>query len=227
MDTKKLSDCTICVVGISRRQNEMMASFLAGTTDAHCVVGEEDYGIPAFSCGDHSQPRIILWNCQDGGVECLSEYNSRRENILKEDIVLFLDMRSGLGIEEDAIDLGVRGFFYESDPLEKLPRCLEVLLTGQLWVSRKILANAVWQQRVSNKVADLLSQRETEILNCILIGASNEDIAERLSISPNTTRSHMSNIFRKLNVPNKLQAIRWARQNLYHQGRRSGGALRS
>ena len=133
--------------------------------------------------------------------------------------MLFIKLSSGLGIEEDAIELGVRGFFYDSDPLERLPKCLQATLNGELWAPRKILTNAILRKRSflstsSRKAENSLSKREIEILNLVMIGATNKDIAEKLFISPHTVKSHVYNIYSKIDVPNRLQAILWAMANL-------------
>jgi len=125
-----------------------------------------------------------------------------------------MDIRPGLGIEEDAICRGVRGFFYESDPLEKLPGCLEALINGQLWYSRKILANRVQRLRTPKKMKNLLLERELEILRHIIAGATNREMAGRLLITQNTVKSHVYRIYKKIKVPNRLQATFWAAQYL-------------
>jgi len=48
----------------------------------------------------------------------------------------------------------------------------------------------------------------------ISAGTKNEHIADKLSISPNTVKTHIYNIFKKINVPNRLQAALWAANNL-------------
>ncbi|WP_269448116.1 LuxR C-terminal-related transcriptional regulator [Marinomonas gallaica] len=53
-----------------------------------------------------------------------------------------------------------------------------------------------------------------EILRCLQSGASNLQISEDLFITESTVKSHLYQIFRKLSVKNRLQAIAWANQNL-------------
>ncbi|MBW2622731.1 MAG: response regulator transcription factor [Deltaproteobacteria bacterium] len=219
MSELKIAESTICVIGLKKRQNELLTSFLERETAATCVAGDSNFDIPQRRRELARKPRLILWDCQEGGTECLLEFESRGEAIANEDYVVFINVRSGLGIEEEAIDLGVRGFFYESDPLDKLPKCLQATLDGELWVSRKILANAVLSKRSlitrsSRKASEFLSPREIEILRFIMIGATNREIAEKLYISPHTVKSHAYNIYSKINVPNRLQAILWAMANL-------------
>jgi two-component system, NarL family, response regulator LiaR len=57
----------------------------------------------------------------------------------------------------------------------------------------------------------LLSERERDVLNCLAQGRSNKEIARALSMSGNTVRTHVRNIFRKLEVHSRLEAVRVAR----------------
>jgi LuxR family transcriptional regulator of csgAB operon len=59
-----------------------------------------------------------------------------------------------------------------------------------------------------------LSQREMDVLTLISDGASNEEIAKKFGISPNTARVHIYNIFKKINAHNRFQAILWVIKNL-------------
>ena len=58
-----------------------------------------------------------------------------------------------------------------------------------------------------------LSRREAEILAHVAVGFNNQEIADKLSISPNTVNTHLHNVYKKINVPNRLQAIFWAAKN--------------
>ncbi|CSC40855.1 LuxR family transcriptional regulator [Vibrio cholerae] len=59
-----------------------------------------------------------------------------------------------------------------------------------------------------------MTAREIQILRCLQTGASNMQIAENLFISEFTVKSHLYQIFKKLNVKNRVKAIAWVNQNL-------------
>jgi LuxR family transcriptional regulator of csgAB operon len=64
------------------------------------------------------------------------------------------------------------------------------------------------------RVAANLTPRKLEILALISTGYTNDEIAEKLLISPHTVKTHLYNIFKKIKVPNRLQAALWAAKNL-------------
>jgi DNA-binding CsgD family transcriptional regulator len=129
-----------------------------------------------------------------------------------------VDRLSGLGIEKTALRKGIRGFFYKQDPPELLLKGVSALFNEELWVSREIMTKAILENRdkdiITIKDQTTLTPREIEILSFIATGAKNEHIAEELFISPNTVKTHIYNIFKKINVPNRLQAALWAAKNL-------------
>ena len=61
--------------------------------------------------------------------------------------------------------------------------------------------------------ASLLTRREVEILQLMAAGANTKAMAERLHLSPATIRNHAQNIFSKLNLHSRLEAVAWANRN--------------
>lgn len=66
----------------------------------------------------------------------------------------------------------------------------------------------------SHVVETVLTRREMEILSVLASGAKNEEIADKLFISPHTVKTHLYAIYRKIKVSNRLQAVLWASKNL-------------
>lgn len=216
----QIADKFIYIVGPHRLQNELMASFLERETGAKCE-GCEDIGRTA-DIGDEnkSQSRLVLWDCSGKNLDsCMLDFEFLRKRILSRDYVALFNLCKGLGIEEKAIvQGGIRGFFYEDDPLEQYPKGVRAILNGELWASREITTKFILEEKryrdFSKKDAAILTQREMEILSMVAVGAKNEEIADSLCISPNTVKTHVYNIFKKINVPNRLQAALWAARNL-------------
>lgn len=119
-----------------------------------------------------------------------------------------------------AVSLGVRGLFYSDADLDFLIRGIEQVLNGEVWVPRRVLADALISSpagsfgRDDRNVAELLTRRERQILALISTGSSNDEIADRLNISTNTVRTHVYNLYRKIDVPNRMQAVLWGAKNL-------------
>jgi LuxR family maltose regulon positive regulatory protein len=61
--------------------------------------------------------------------------------------------------------------------------------------------------RVMTMSSDVLSVRELEIINCVALGQSNKEIGRSLKLAPETVKWHMKNIFEKLNVSSRIEAV--------------------
>ena len=112
---------------------------------------------------------------------------------------------------------GVRGIFYDDDSLPQFLKGVQAIINGQLWLSRKIMTKCILSKGLDNRSetdSSILTPRESEILALLAVGATNEKIAERLYISSHTVKTHLYNIYKKINVPNRFQAALWAAKNL-------------
>jgi DNA-binding NarL/FixJ family response regulator len=120
--------------------------------------------------------------------------------------------------EEQLFDLlksGATGYIPDNAHTGSLARAVKAVHQGEMWIPRKLMARFFQSlvQRESNghngdKAGDCgLSPRETEVLDCLRKGYCNKDIASELFISEKTVKTHLGNIFRKLNVSQRLQAV--------------------
>lgn len=103
-----------------------------------------------------------------------------------------------------ALQLGARGVILKASPPELLLKSIRAVSEGQHWVASEVLAD--WG-RISQKPtgASGLTSREIEIISAIRAGNSNREIALKLSISEETVKRHLSNIFGKLGVSSRLE----------------------
>lgn len=124
--------------------------------------------------------------------------------------------------EEEAASLLVsthlQGVFYRQDSLSLISKGIAKLLEGDMWMSRPLMTRLLdfyrRQQLNAYRPVCGLTQREVEIIGLLGTGASNTEIADQLFVSEHTVKSHLYNIFRKIKVHNRIQAMNWARQNL-------------
>ena len=211
---------TIYIIGPRRVQNELIASCLQQETGAKCLLGEDiSYVCLPDDARSSGQPKLVLWDCQEKHADSLLA--KLRSNSIWEsspDHVALFNVCHDLGIEEKCVRRGIRGFFYDRDPLSQFLKGVRAILNGQLWVSRQIMTRCIlenkgWSNR-SNTDSSILTPREREMLAQVAVGSTNGEIADKFCISPHTVKTHLYNIYKKINVPNRLQATLWAAKNL-------------
>lgn len=113
----------------------------------------------------------------------------------------------------------LKGFFYRDDRLDMICRGIDCLLAGELWMSRRLMAKLIAHYRdrpapvvTGYKAPAGLTRRELEITTHLAMGASNQEIANKLFVSEHTVKTHIYNIYRKINVRNRVQALNWIRE---------------
>ena len=222
---RKKQEYQVVIVGREGLLNELLSSFLEQSKN------------PLFNCSlqnsissldikkTKSIENLVLLNCHD-----LNEYDkvnacARHISSVPEGCYCAcFNVPDDQKLAENAISNGVHGIFYDHDSLENLERGLNAIVHGELWFSRDTLSatlsSLVERNSItsSTKSSDTfgLTKREKEILKLIALGKTNDEIADRLSISTLTVKTHVSNIYRKINVPNRIQAIFWATKNVVH-----------
>jgi LuxR family transcriptional regulator of csgAB operon len=85
-----------------------------------------------------------------------------------------------------------------------LERCIEEDVSNTHIIERKSM----------NQASHNLTKREMEILALVTVGTKNDDIANKLCISTHTVKTHLYNLFKKIDVSDRLQAALWAAKNL-------------
>jgi DNA-binding NarL/FixJ family response regulator len=184
-----------------------------------CIVLNNGESIPAEEISNNADGSLVLIDSMERDFEKELIFLGFGEGSQGGNMTVALfNVQKGTGIETRAFIKGIKGFFYRSDSLSQMLKGLRALHQGEVWISRDVLVRIAMESRgkKANTIREKtgLSRREIEILALVSIGSSNEEIADRLFIRPNTVKTHLYRIFQKIGVPNRFQAALWAAKNL-------------
>ncbi len=204
----------VCIIGSNLLQNELLAALIEERTGAGCRL-YGDVGELAREAPRNGAPALLLFDFGDLADTRLSVASA----LSRGDIPVYFNLGDDATIEEEALGLGVQGFLYRHDGTTTLLRALDVLFAGEIWASRRAMNVCLMSWRLPQPgepaVASGLTRREGEILRLLASGKSNRGIAETFCISPHTVKTHLYNIFRKIKVNNRLEAVQWASRHLH------------
>ena len=195
-----------------------MAWYLQENTGLRCACSK-NLDPDSFSSPPDEKSALILMDCLGNDLTGLwSAIRSFFESGNKGYYIALFNMATGQPFGNDLVKKGVRGIFYNSDPLPNFAKGVPAILNGELWYSRKDLMKCLLDSDDDSEFSlerrGLLTSREKEILILIASGISNTQIADKLNISRNTVKTHLYNIYNKIKVPNRLQAALWAAKHL-------------
>ena len=113
----------------------------------------------------------------------------------------------------DALQLGARGILMKHSATEMLFESIHAVMAGHYWVGRECVQELIENMCASEVTRDParhhatfdLTARQMDIISAIVMGASNDDIAKQFSISPHTVKYHLTNMFEKLGVSNRIE----------------------
>lgn len=124
---------------------------------------------------------------------------------LPETKVVAVTARDDPATIEESIRRGFAGYIPKSSSAAAFARALESIIEGQLVVPRTHVQRGPRRRGTRDKTASL-TVREREVLGLLAGGATGEEIASALHVSPHTIRTHIQRILEKLNVHSRLQA---------------------
>ncbi len=110
---------------------------------------------------------------------------------------------------QSALELAAEGFALKTESPVQTIEAIRQVVQGRLVFPRSAQRLLSTQRNVAAEPASTLSPRETEILSYIARGSTNLEIASALSVSENTVRFHLKNIYDKLQVANRTEAAAW------------------
>jgi DNA-binding NarL/FixJ family response regulator len=203
----------IMIVGENVFNNELLASFLSDQVGIACSCKDLNNFKAAFD-PTANVAKMIFLDCTGMDVRDLWSLLDVDRQFFGDRHLLVLDhVLSEWQIENHAIHSGVRGILYDHHDIKLYPRIVRAILDGELWYPRKLLEKCLLDDCappvVPKEHLPPLTMREKEILCLVADGLTNQEIAKKLCISPHTVKTHTYNIYKKINVSNRLHATLW------------------
>ena len=181
------------------------------------VVGEAPDGEESVRVVRQLKPHILLLDLslpKKSGLEVLLELSKLR---LPTRILIFTAAIEREQVVE-ALQMGAHGVVLKDCALDVLLKSIRCVSAGQHWVDHENVRDLIQAvrglapaQRAGVAKQRLgLTPREMQIIALIVGGYTNKDLARKLSISENTAKHHLTNIFNKLGVSNRLELVLYA-----------------
>ena len=192
-----------------------VAALLAASPEFE-LAGEATSGEEAMALAEQLQPDIILMDVRMPGINGIDA--TRRILHTSPHIrILIVTMSEDNASVFAAMRAGARGYVLKEAQKDDMLRAIRAVGRGEAIFSAPIASRlidffATPQALVPTYAFPELTEREREILNLIAQGHSNPAIADKLVLSPSTVRNYVSNIFAKLQVADRAQAIVRARE---------------
>ena len=198
---------------------EGVASLLNRTSDVE-LIGQAATGEEAVELVSERQPDIVLMDLQMpgmGGIEATRAISTAYPSVAVIVLTMFEDDESVFA----AIRAGARGYVLKDADRGSLVRAIRAVAGGDVLLGQGVA------QRVLQHFADVtktpeasagprgftdLTAREVEVLRLIGRGVRNREIAEQLMITEKTVANHVSNIYSKLQVADRVEAVLRARE---------------
>jgi LuxR family transcriptional regulator of csgAB operon len=195
------------VVGSQRLVNELLVDCLSRQTPLTWIVLSRLVELPPGE-----DPRLVLWDVQQISIKRITNDIEMSCLNTRQDALALFNLFKDQGIEEPCLSSGVRAFFYVDDSLEWIQKGVSALLEGQVWLSPESIGTpGVATGGLPTPWNILISRREWEALELVVQGRTNQEIAEAMSISPHTVKTHLYKLYKKIEVSSRLEAVIWYR----------------
>ncbi len=171
------------------------------------VVAEANNGEEAIQCSEKYPADLIILDLHMPRLNGL-ETIRRMKHYHPETKILILSMYDDNELVAQALHDGASGFILKHSMEDELFEALEAILSGETYLSPRLTEIASTVNEEDAETA--LTSREKEVVQLVAEGYTTNEIADLMSISPNTAGRHIANIMKKLDVRNRVELVRLA-----------------
>jgi DNA-binding NarL/FixJ family response regulator len=188
-----------------------ISDILASVEDI-VVVGQTTTGGEAVGIVGELKPAVILMDLSMPGM---SGVEAARGALAAspESRVLMLSSYSEPESVNAAIDVGAVGYILKDAEPAEIVSAIRAAARGEAPFSPRA-AGALLHRRPSNRLPVELTPREREVLQLVAAGLPNKQISHRLGISEKTVKAHLTSVFHRIGVADRVSAAMWASKNL-------------
>jgi NarL family two-component system response regulator LiaR len=173
------------------------------------LVGEASDGEEAVQKASLYNPDVILMDLMMPGMDGITATHEIRQKYPKIKIIALTSFAEQ-NLVQGALQAGAIGYLQKNVTANELVHAIRLVHAGKMTLSSEamqVLAYAVPQPQIR---AGRLTERERDVLSCMSDGLNNHEIAEKLVVSLGTVKFHISNIFQKLGVDSRVEAVKLA-----------------
>lgn len=178
------------------------------------VIGEAANGTETYRLCRELSPDILLLDLSMPDSPPATTVHNILEHCPQVKIIMLTAYDDEIYVR-NLVGLGVAGYILKDEAPETLIRAIRAALEGDVWFSRRIIDILARPGAESGCVeyGCHLTDRESEVLHLMAKGLTNGQIAEALAIAGGTVKNHLVNIYQKLGVHSRAEAVAWVWQH--------------
>ncbi|MAS25870.1 MAG: helix-turn-helix transcriptional regulator [Oceanospirillaceae bacterium] len=204
----------VILFGHQNLQNSILIGYIHQRTNVDCQLVNVPEWQPEWSLSSTGTLALIDADCArpDKLHDLLDEIHEQDMDIK----VALFNVIKGHPAERFIAWPMVNGLFYRDTSQQQLSKGIIGLFEGEYWLPRELIGKYLEKTRHKPRkmptTTTQLTRREKQILRLTATGATNIEIAEKLSVSMHTVKTHIYNLFKKIGAANRIQAVNWAKE---------------
>ena len=183
-----------------------LSKFLMVNKDLELVAEASD-GAEAVTMVSLHKPDVVLMDLMMPGVDGITATREIHQKFPQVKVIALTSF-SEQNMVQGALQAGAAGYLQKNVTAVELANAIRSAHAGRMTLSAEaaqVLAQSVTQPHLPGNE---LTERERDVLKCMVEGLNNNEIAERLVVSLGTVKFHISNIFQKLGVDSRVEAVK-------------------